>query len=113
MTLRECLNKFKRAFNNLPNLNYYIDNAVIPYAESGNNEYYQEYTKILDEEVFTLRCQVGYVYCLIEYSYDDETDKTYYGATFENTLNGEKVFIQDDMDYNAEQVNKKLFDIFD
>lgn len=107
MTLKQCLSKFKKQFRNMPNLGYYINNIVIPYAESGNADYYREFTKILLEDVFTLRCLVGFVYCLIEYCEDT------YGATFENKLSGETVFFQNIMDYDAVEVNSKLFTIFD
>lgn len=106
MTLKDCLSRFKKEFKDIPNLTYYIDNAVIPYEKSGNADYYREYTRILSEDVFTLRCQVGFVYCLIEYCEDT------FGATFENLLNGEKVFFQN-IGYDAKEVNSKLFEIFD
>lgn len=107
MTLRDCLTKFKKAFPDIPNVAYYIDNAVIPYAESGNQEYYKEYMRIISPNVFTLRCHVGFVYCLIEYN------GNIFGATFENNLNGEQLHIQNNTNYDVEKVGRKLFEIFD
>lgn len=106
MTLKDCLTKFKNEFKDLPNLEYYIDSAVIPYSENGG-EWYHEIMKIVSKDVFTLRCVVGCVYCLIEYCEDT------FGATFRNEATKEEVFFQNKMGYNAGEVNRKLFDIFD
>ncbi|WP_300924582.1 hypothetical protein [uncultured Clostridium sp.] len=80
---------------------------MIPYVESGNQEYYKEYMRIISPDVFTLRCHVGFVYCLIEYNED------VFGAIFENNLNSERLFLQNNFSYDAKEINRKLFSIFD
>lgn len=107
MTLRQCLSKFRNQFKNIPNLGYYIENAIIPYAESGNSDYYKEFKRRTEEDEFILRCLVGFVYCVIKY------DKLNYSAIFENTLNNETIYIQNTLDYDAKEIDSKLFDIFD
>ena len=114
LNLNGCLDKFIKAFPDLPTLKYYINNIVKPYCKDWRNtEHCQIITEILDSDVFTLRCRVGLVYCLIEYCYDEETDTTAYGATFENLDTNLTVFFQQGGDYNAQEVCDTLFDIFD
>ena len=114
MALNKCLDKFIKAFPDIKTLKYYINNIVKPYCNNWRNtEHCQVITEILDSEVFTLRCRVGLVYCLIEYCYDEATDTTAYGATFENLDTNQTVFFQYGGKYNAQVISNALFDIFD
>ena len=101
MTVEECLDKFKEGFKDLPNLTYYFDSVIKNYIKYGEDQY-EEIISILDKDVFTLRCRVGAVSCIMEYNcIPAGASKEVYGATFQNLITGQEVFFNTAFGYVA------------
>lgn len=104
----ELLKKWNKLYNNNADdlVSYYIE-YVKDYVKSENPNYYRELFTILDDNVFSLKCYCGLVYCCIEFNKDIA------GATFENMQTNESVFATNQYKQNKKDIESKMFEIFD
>lgn len=88
----------------------------------GDRKYVSVDTLLLNDKVFTLSGQIGYVRVLIEYNIDGKSEA--YGCTFTNILNKESIYmsvidgvfstdIKGNIEMVREAVNDKIYMIFD
>lgn len=102
------LEKWNKLYNNNADdmVSYYME-TIKEYVKSENPSWYRELFTILDDDVFTLKCQVGLVYCCIEFN------EKAAGATFENVETGENVFVSNQFSQDTDKIARKMFNIFD
>lgn len=102
------------AFSEVGLLEYYIESVIIPYMDSGNNDYYVEQDFYYDPDVRVafFDCMCGFVTC--SFSQEDRRYKVH----FKNERTNEELLLdsletfaytKDDL----KRIDDALFDIFD
>lgn len=102
------------AFSEVGLLEYYIESIIIPYMDSGNNDYYVEQDFYYDPDVRVafFDCMCGFVTC--SFSQEDRRYKVY----FKNERTNEELLLDslETFTYTKDdlkRIENTLFDIFD